>query len=215
MELYCLKYADSTIPASMVFQGGDAAEKIPITFAVYLILTEDRKILVDAGCHTMPHFEMRNFTSPAAVLKEMGIAPEKITDLLLTHSNHDHCEATKDFPNATVHLSKTAYEKAKEYIPADFKVCTFEEELCLAPQIKMLEWGGHAFGSCMVEIQTADGIHILAGDECYTDANLQKKIPTGSTCNSERSAAFVEKFSQAPYCVHTCHDASLKTERIL
>lgn len=214
MELYCLKYADSTLPASMVFQGGDA-EKIPITFAVYLILTEDRKILVDAGCHTMPGFEMRNFTSAAAVLKEMGIAPEEITDLLLTHAHHDHCEATKDFSNATVHLAKAAYEKAQKHIPADFKVATFEKELFLSPRIKMIEWGGHAQGSCIVELQAGDAIHILAGDECYTDANLQRKIPTGSSRNPERSIAFIEKFSQPPYRVHTCHDASLKTERIL
>ena len=215
MKLYRLKYAESTLPASMVFQGGDAAEKIPITFAVYLIITQDRKILVDAGCHTMPGFEMKNFSSAAAVLKEMGIAPEEITDLLLTHAHHDHCEATKDFKNATVHLAKAAYEKASKHIPADFKVNTFEQELCLTPRIKMLEWGGHALGSCIVELQASDAIHILAGDECYTDANLQKKIPTGSTCHLEQSAAFIEKFSQPPYRVHTCHDLSLKTERIL
>lgn len=215
MEVYCLNYAESTLPASMAFQGGDSAEKIPITFAVYLILTEDRKILVDAGCHTMPGFEMKNFSSAASVLKEMGINPEEITDLLLTHAHHDHCEATADFKNATVHLAKAAYEKAKRHIPAHFKVNLFEKELCLTPQIKMTEWGGHAQGSCIVELQGEDAIHILAGDECYTNANLQQKIPTGSSCDLEKSAAFIERFSQLPYRVHTCHDASLKTERIL
>ena len=215
MELYCLKYAESTLPASMVFTNGDPQQKIPITFAVYLILAEHRKILVDAGCHTMPGFEMKNFSSAAAVLKEMGIAPEEITDLLLTHAHHDHCEATGDFKNATIHIANAALEKAQKYLPADATVCAFEKEQSITPSIKMIEWGGHAKGSCIIEIAADPTIHILAGDECYTNANMEQKRCTGCFYDQAKATAFVQKFSDKAYRVHTCHDQTLKTERIL
>lgn len=199
----------------MVFQEGDPKERIPITFSVYLILTEEKKILVDAGCHTMPNFEMKNFTSTAAVLKEMGIEPAEITDLILTHAHHDHCEAAKDFKNATIRITQAALPKAQKHLPEQAKVEPFEKEYRLTPQIKLVEWGGHAVGSCIVEIQTDDITHILAGDECYTNTNIQKKICTGSFKNQEKAIEFIQKFSAEQYCVHTCHDNTLQTERIL
>lgn len=79
----------------------------------------------------------------------------------------------------------------------------------------MRKWGGHASGSAIVKIQTDDGVHILAGDECYTNANMENGIPTGTAVDREKAAAFVEVFGKAPFHVHTCHDCSLKTERIV
>ena len=60
-----------------------------------------------------------------------------------------------------------------------------------------------------------DTIHILAGDECYTNVNIDKKICTGTFYNKEKSLESIEKYSNKKYRVHTCHDISLKTERII
>ena len=56
---------------------------------------------------------------------------------------------------------------------------------------------------------------MLAGDECYTNDCIDRKIPTGTYCNLDKSREFVEKYSNKKYRVHTCHDISLKTEKIL
>ena len=82
-------------------------------------------------------------------------------------------------------------------------------------KIKIIEWGGHSIGSSIVEINTGNAIHIFAGDECYINANIENKICTGSFYNKEKSIKFVEKYSNKKYFVHTCHDISLKTERII
>lgn len=215
LSLYCLKYAESTLPEGMVFVGGDEAKKIPISFASYLIQTENANILVDPGCDSLPGFEMRYFCAPAAVLQEVGLTANDITDVVITHSHHDHIEAVKYFPNAVIHISALEYNSGRKYIPESFSVNVFEKEYSLHPQVRVVECGGHSFGSAVVEVETETVIHVLAGDECYTQENIIQKLCTGAFCSQEKAMAFIEKYSATAYCVHTCHDIYLKTERKL
>ena len=80
---------------------------------VYLIQTEGRAILVDAGCETMPDFDMKNFIGPVKALSNMGIRPEEITDLILTHAHHDHIECTKYFTKAAVYIQKERLQHSR------------------------------------------------------------------------------------------------------
>ena len=82
-------------------------------------------------------------------------------------------------------------------------------------QIKIIKWAGHSIGSAIVEITDNDVIHLLAGDECYVNECIVRKIPTGTYENLEKSRRFVEKYSDKKYRVHTCHDITLKTEKVL
>lgn len=215
MKIDCLKYAQSVLPESMVFDGGSAKTKIPISFAIYLIQMGDRKILIDAGCDTMPGFQMEDFSFPAAILGQIGIACEEITDVIITHAHHDHIEAVKHFQNAVVHITKTEYDAGKQYIPQCMNVNIFCEEMVIAPQLKVIEWGGHEKGSAIVEVKTEGKTHIFAGDECYTNANIRNKRCTGAFYDKKKAEAFIAEFCGEQYCVHTCHDISLKTERII
>ena len=208
-------YAKSVLPESSVFVNGDKTKKIPITFSIYLVEIGKRKILIDAGCDTMPNFVMEKFYSPAFVLRQIGFSAEDITDVIITHAHHDHIEAVKYFCNAVIYISKTEFEKGKRYIPDNFKVSIFENEFSLSPKIKIIELGGHSHGSAIVEIKAGDTIHVLAGDECYTNANIENRICTGAYFNKKKSMEFIEKYSDKKYRVYTCHDISLKTERII
>ena len=60
-KLHRITYANSTLPESYVFDGGREDKQIPIIFSVFLLRINGRNILVDAGCDTMPGFEMQNF----------------------------------------------------------------------------------------------------------------------------------------------------------
>lgn len=215
LSVYCIKYGDSDLSESMIFDGGRTENKIPISFAIYLIKCENRIVLIDAGCDTMPGFEMKHFYSPAFVLRQVGLSSNDITDVIITHSHHDHIEAVKHFKNAVIHISRLEYESGKKYVPDGFKVSIFEDEFNLSPQIKIIEFGGHSKGSSIVEIKTGEVIHIFAGDECYTNSNIENKICTGTFYNKEKSIEFIEKYSNKKYRVHTCHDIDLKTERII
>lgn len=215
MEIYAIKYAESTLQESLAFYGGSPDKRIPISFAVYLVTDGERKILVDAGCETMPNFVMQDFVSPVSVLEDLGFYADEITDVVITHAHHDHIHAIGHYKNATVHITKAEYDDGKNYIPESMHVHTFEGEYFLAPQMKIVEWGGHSKGSAIVEF-LFDGLTlVLAGDECYTDDNIKKKIPTGTFFDRKKARKFVEEFSKYGYEVHTCHDVSIKTGRIV
>ena len=56
--------------------------------------------------------------------------------------------------------------------------------------------------------------HCFDVDGGFGDAILQEEVICGFD-NREDADEFVEKYSNKKYRVHTCHDISLKTERII
>lgn len=214
IELFCIKYADSTLREDLALLGGSADKKIPITFCVYLIKTDGRNILVDAGCDNMPGFVMRKFFSPAFLLRQLDITSDEIDDVIITHAHHDHIEAIGHYKNATVHITSAEYELGKGYLSEKTNVHTFDGEFSLTPCVKIVEWGGHSKGSAIVEILFDDMTLVLAGDECYTNENIEKKIPTGTFFDKKKAKKFVTEFSKDGYEVHTCHDSSIKKREV-
>ncbi len=215
IKVFCVKYADSFLPKGMAFLGDSQEEKIPITFSIYLVQTQDKNILIDAGCDTMPGFEMKNFHSPKKVLETIGINAKNITDVIITHSHHDHIEAIKHFKNAIIHITEEEYQIGKKHIPQDSYVNMFKDAYKINEHISITKWGGHSKGSAIVEIELNNIIHVFAGDECYVSDCIKNKVCTGSYYDLSKSKEFVEKYSDSKYRVHTCHEANLKTERII
>ena len=87
-------------------------QKSPIELSIggYLIQKDGRNILVDTGVGT--------FFGPGVAgklvsnLEAMGVSPQQVSDILLTHIHTDHSGGLVDaagkrvFPNATVHVGK-------------------------------------------------------------------------------------------------------------
>lgn len=205
-EIIRIQYAASTLPESCIFDGGEKEKRIPIIFSIFLICTENKKVLVDAGCETMPGFEMKNFKTPMAVLKEKGIDVTEITDVIITHAHHDHIECVKYFKNAVVHIQEQEYARGEKYLSENPFVCTFSDEATVDDCLKIVKIGGHCRGSSIVECKMDNKIYVLCGDECYSLYNIQNRIPTGSSYSPENSRKFIEKYTQAPYECLLCHD---------
>ena len=206
IEIIPINYGKSVLPESMIFENGAENKFRPIVFKIYLIKTENRLILVDAGCETMPGFDMRDFIGPVKALKNIGILPEQITDLIITHAHHDHIECAKYFKNAALYIQKDEYEAGKGYLAENLNIRTFDEEMQICVGIKAVKIGGHSKGSSIVEITDSGKKHIIAGDECYMRDCLTKQIPTGMAYDREKSRAFIQKYGKGEYAVLLCHD---------
>ena len=205
MRIIPILYGRSTLGEHHVFENGSREKKYPIDFVVYYVEAEGRRILIDAGCDTMPNFNMVDFIGPVAALKAHGINAEEITDLVITHSHHDHIEGVKHFTNATVYLQKEEYEKGKKYIPEGFPVVLFEEGLQLCQEVEIVKIGGHSKGSSVVEIIGKNQKSVVCGDECYSPRCLEEGILTGSTVSPEKSRAFLQKYGTGEYLTLLCH----------
>ena len=206
IDIIPIDYGKSVLPESMIFENGAGNKFRPIIFRVYLIRTENRLILVDAGCVTMPGFDMKEFIGPIKALQNIGIKPEDITDVIITHAHHDHIECAKYFKNAALYIQKDEYEAGKGYLTESRDIRTFDEEMLICGGIKAVKIGGHSKGSSIVEITDGEKTYIIAGDECYMRDCLTKRIPTGASCNPEKSRAFIQKYGVEEYTVLLYHD---------
>ena len=202
IEIIPVKYGESALPESMVFQGGSSDKLCSIDFFIYLLKAREKVILIDAGCETMPGFIMKKFIGSIKALEEIGIFPDAVTDVILTHSHHDHIECVKYFKNSVIHIQKDEFEFGKQYIPDGFDVNTFDEEYIVCDGVKIVKIGGHSKGSCVVELNKNI---VFIGDECYIRDCITRKIPTGATVCLEKSKELVEKYSNSKYTLLFSH----------
>ncbi len=206
-DIIRITYAESTLPLSWIFHGGDKQKTVPIIFSFFLVIADDRKILVDTGCETMPDFDMHNHIAPTAALKARGYAPEDITDVIITHAHHDHIACVGCFPNAAVHIQRQEMERGKGYLAANRDVRPFDDVCALTEELVVRRIGGHTAGSCVVECHKDGTVYVLCGDECYSSYNLSQKVPTATSAHPENSTAFVEKYASDEYICLLCHEA--------
>ena len=206
IDIIPIDYGKSVLSEHWIFENGAENKLRPIVFRVYLIKADNRLILVDAGCETMPGFVMTDFIGPVKALQNIGVKADEITDLIITHAHHDHIECAKYFKNAALYIQKDEYESGKSYLAENLNIRTFDEEMLICGGIKAVKIGGHSKGSSIVEITDSGKKYIIAGDECYMRDCLTKQISTGASYNPEKSRAFIQKYGVGEYTVLLCHD---------
>lgn len=205
-EILPLEYGKSVLPESMIFENGANDKTRPIVFMVYLIKSADKNILVDAGCVTMPGFVMEDFIGPIRALEKIDMTADDITDVIVTHSHHDHIECVGCFENADIYIQRDEYESGKNYFKDGMKIMAFDNEAEICKNVKVLKIGGHSKGSSIVEINDNGCTYVIVGDECYLRECLEKGIPTGTSCCPQKSKEFIKKYSDPKYNILLCHD---------
>jgi glyoxylase-like metal-dependent hydrolase (beta-lactamase superfamily II) len=144
----------------------------------YLIATENKLILVDAGGGTQLGPNAGHLIDN---LRAAGYSPEQITDILITHIHIDHASGLSRagkilFPNATVHVNKKdldfwaahaqaatnehwgitlnrpAYLMLKLYLDKG-KVRPFDSNQEILPGISAIAYAGHTDGHTMYLFQ--------------------------------------------------------------
>lgn len=204
-EILQIKYGDTTIPENWIFKGGKEEVKVPIILSFFLIITENRKILVDTGSDTMDGFELKNFVKPVTALENSGFSPDSITDVIITHSHHDHIGCVGYYKNARVFIQEEEYESGKKYVSDNPQVTLFDDEITVCDEVRVVKIGGHTNGSSVVEAVLDGKVYVIAGDECYSSYNLKNKIPTASSANLQNSERFIKRYTSPQYKVLLIH----------
>ena len=200
-----IRYADSFLPEEAVFAGGCKEKRIPIVLSFYLLQTDTRTVLVDAGCDDLPGFVMLERCSPVEALHRHGVSPEQVTDIIITHAHHDHIDGVRYFPNACVYLQRDEYAAGKQYLSDRVQVITFAQEQTVDDCLDIVRVGGHSKGSCVVEFDYEGRRCVIAGDECYSTENLIRRIPTATCFDAQKSQAFIDRYASGDYRVYLLH----------
>ena len=106
-------YATSPgVQVSELVVGGPKDEKIDLAMAVWLIRGGGRTILFDSGFHRdtfLKEFPMKDYLRPDEAVKLAGVAPDAVTDIVISHAHWDHMGGIDLFPKATVWIQKDEY----------------------------------------------------------------------------------------------------------
>ena len=202
MDITRVVYGYTTLPEELIIPGGCADTAVPIDLAFFLLRTGGHTVLVDAGCDDMAGFVLRDFIGPVEALRRLGVAPEDVTDVIITHAHEDHMAGVCHFPGAHVYVQRQEYERGRRYLAQGQTVTCFDDELTPFPGVRIVKIGGHSIGSCVVELE---GRTVLCGDEVYSRRNLTELIPPGRPRCPDKSRAFLAAYARGWACL-LCHE---------
>src|SRR5437899_1611191 len=114
-DVYAVRFATiAGFPVSSLVAGADRSRKLDIAMMVWLLKGADGRIaLVDSGFHREKYFtqfEVRDFVKPSDAFGPLGVKPEDVTDIFLSHMHWDHAGGIDLFPSARVWVQKDEYE---------------------------------------------------------------------------------------------------------
>jgi glyoxylase-like metal-dependent hydrolase (beta-lactamase superfamily II) len=236
-EAYAIRYGTSLgFRVSSLVVGADPTRTLDIPFMLWVLKgTRGRNILVDAGSYRGPDFErwkLNDFVKPSIAIGKVGLAPDDITDIIITHIHWDHVGGVDLFPKARVWIQREEFD---HYIDAQgkprFSAISPDDAAMLMnlrksgrlmlvegdarkiiPGIVVYTGGKHTYASQYVGVGTAAGTVVIASDSLYMYENLEKHLPLGLTEDREadlRAQARMLSLASSPRLIVPGHDPAV------
>jgi glyoxylase-like metal-dependent hydrolase (beta-lactamase superfamily II) len=208
-EIYALRIAsmkDATA-TSVWSLNAPKTDRVHIDFVIWLIKGGNGKnILVDAGfLKDIPEareFEPVNYIRPDSALIKIGVKPEDITDIILSHPHWDHIDGIGLFPKAHIWIQKDdfgyfvgdAWQKDPANNGFDKRDVIKMVELNMAgkvtlvdgdnkelfPGISVYTGSRHTFNSQYVVVKTGADRVVLASDNIWVYYSLEHMVPASA-----------------------------------
>lgn len=125
-----------------------------------LVRTGSRNIVIDTSTQYM-------WPAVKTSFRQIGIFPDDVDTVILTHTHSDHVENLRRYPKAKVYVHKGG----KSEIPG--AIIVEEDEFQICPGVKMVHTPGHCTEESSVFID-ADRHYVCAGDAIPLEANLRE-----------------------------------------
>jgi len=213
-DVHAVRFASIPFQVSGLVQGADRTRRLDIAMMVWVLRGPGNRVaIVDAGFYRdkfMTQWKPAAYSKPSdAVQAALGIAPEQVTDLIISHIHWDHADGADLFPKARVWLQREEYTHhisdtgtvLDRAIDADVAAMLFGlknagrvelidgDDQEIMPGVRVYTGGKHTFASQFVGVQTRSGTIVLASDNAYLYENLEKKIPIAQTLDATSNLA--------------------------
>jgi glyoxylase-like metal-dependent hydrolase (beta-lactamase superfamily II) len=205
-EVYVLEYARAKDqPVASLINGTHDEGVRDTPFSFVMARSGDRIVLVDTGfmregigAEMSERFNVPDWISPLRLLAELGVAPEDVTDIVLSHAHFDHMGSIHKFPRARLYIQKSELLSWHEAmaLPRQFGYLTaiinpddlrsmFDASVehrvtlldgdrhNLLPGLHARLGPGHTVGQQFVVIETTRGDIVVSGDCVYGARNLK------------------------------------------
>lgn len=237
-EVFAVRYASiPDFPVNALIAGADPARKFSIAMTVWLVRGNGRNILVDSGFYRPQFFKnwkVEEFLKPSDAVAQLGVKPEEITDVIITHMHWDHADGMDLFPKARIWLQKDEYSyytgeawqqpRTHGGIEPDDVLAAVKLNLAgwlslvngdaqeILPGITCYTGGKHTFQSQYVGVNTRAGTVVLASDNMYLYENLEKHAPIAQTldpASNLRAQDRMKQLAASPRLIIPGHDPAV------
>ena len=204
-EIYVIEFARSKDqPWVDLVNGMYDQGTTDLPFSFLLARNGERNVLIDTGFMKDDHgpnfsdkFGIPYWISPVRMLGELGLGPDDITDIVVSHAHFDHMGSIGEFPNARIYMQKQELLSWHEAmaLPPQFGFLTaiidpdnlrsafdaaVEHRLTLVdgdrdnllPGLHVRLGQGHTLGQQFIVIETSRGRLVVSGDCVYSSRNL-------------------------------------------
>jgi glyoxylase-like metal-dependent hydrolase (beta-lactamase superfamily II) len=237
-EVYAIRYATiPDFPVAGLVKDADRERKMDIAMMVWLVRGNGRNILVDSGFYRDQFFKqwaVRDFVKPSEAVGMLGLKPEEITDVIITHMHWDHADGVDLFPQARIWVQKDEYayytgdawqQKGKHGgIDPDDVLAVVKLNVAgrvglvngdaqeIIPGIACYTGGKHTFQSQYVSVSTQAGTVVLASDNMYLYENLDKHVPIAASLDFDSNLRAQDRMKQlaaSPRLIIPGHDPAV------
>ena len=218
-KVWCLRYALAPkAPLSLLLAGAPADAKADVPFAMCVAQRGERAIVLDAGFVNQElgkPFGATDWTEYAALLAEVGLRPDAVDFVTISHMHFDHTGGTSRFPNATFIVQRRELEYAAGALPhnsaakgafvADDVLAVVQlnwqgrvllvdgDVEGVVPGIDVYLTPGHTAGTMTVCLDTVKGRVCYSSDAVYTYRNLDEDILLGLALNAGEAVESYKK----------------------
>jgi glyoxylase-like metal-dependent hydrolase (beta-lactamase superfamily II) len=205
-DVYVIEFARSKDqPMDGLISGAHSDGVVDLPFAFVMARRGDRVTLIDTGFmregggeEMAVKFGIPYWISPVRMLAELGVEPDDVTDIVISHAHFDHMGSIGKFPKARIWIQKRELLSWHEAmaLPPQFGFITaiinpddlrnafdasVEHRLTLldgdkdniVPGIHARFGEGHTLGQQFVVIETARGRLVVSGDCVYDVRNIK------------------------------------------
>lgn len=228
----CLKrlnFAEINCKASILVKGLPETESIKIGCFGYFVEKDGKKIIIDTGIEDISTVNLTKSSTDDWMrgeagmcitdnLKNIGVSPEEIDEVFLTHSHYDHISGVCNFKNARIHISKSEYDylqlKTNPHNKFLGDVIEFLTKKNSSGNLNLIDQeysdgnitckviGGHTVGSMLVIIDE----FLFTGDSIFLLDSIEKNLPIGFSNEEENSLKALEICRKHKGIILTGHD---------
>jgi glyoxylase-like metal-dependent hydrolase (beta-lactamase superfamily II) len=240
-SVYAIRFAtEASYPTRFLVAGADSARRTPLAFTVWALLGEGRTVLVDAGFYRdkfIDRWKPEGYTRPSEAITAIGIKPESVTDIIISHIHWDHLDGADLFPNARIWIQREEFEHYtndsgavldRAIDPDDAKMLAKlraagrvklipGDSTEIMPGVSVFTGGKHTYASQFVTVNAIldhgrTGTVVLASDNAYLYENLERHRPITQsldTLSNLRAQERMMRLASDPRLIIPGHDVEV------
>ncbi|TGR23016.1 MULTISPECIES: N-acyl homoserine lactonase family protein [unclassified Mesorhizobium] len=234
-------------PMASLVQGALTDPPIELPFAFVVARRGDKIVLCDCGFlmsagggELARRFGISDWISPVEMLSRLGIVPEDVTDVIISHAHYDHMGSISAFTRAQIYIQKRELMTSIELVALPERFGGLSAALSCDDIVSVIRATdghrltlidgdqdnvvsgihvrlspGHTFGHQFVVIEAESGPYIVAGDCIYSLRNLGRSQARSPGPYQPLGSAIGSVWDQFASYDRMSHAADGQMERII